>query len=898
MAMSRPSLPTKCCVSISSHNFGSSSGTTSITTDRMILVPFIPRFTLALAACCLPGAAFAKTVWLSSLDLGQMTAGWSIPKADQSVIENPIRIGGSAFEKGVGTHAHSRFRVNLEGNAKSFRAQVGLSDESASKGSVEFIVRADLREIWRSKPMRSGDVPVPLDLDLAGVKTLTLIATDGGDGNNDDHAVWADAAIVMKPGTPEPIALPPHDGIRVSTRSFSMDFSVGDDGRLYQSPIGGMKPDDDKRVHEAYPQWGDGYIHEPALQISHADGNTSTSLLYRSTTTTREAEGRDLRKIHLRDPAYPLDVTLCFRTHHELDVIEQWTEIRHEEKGEIKLERMASSALNLRPSDVRLTQFHGDWALEMQPSTETLTPGTKVIDSKIGVRAHQFRNPSFLLGFDGATNENSGRVLGGTFAWSGSFQFAFDHTGSTLRSLCGVNPFASAYHLKPGETFATPAMIWTWSEKGAGEMSRKLHAWARDFGVRDGHGKRRIVLNNWEATGFNFDFKRIVGLYDPGVEIGAEIFLLDDGWFGNKHPRLDDRAGLGDWEPNRKRLPDGLAPLAKEATRRGIDFGIWIEPEMVNPKSELFEKNPDWVIAQKGRELELQRNQLVLDITRPEVLNFEWKVIKDALDVPGVTFAKWDCNRYLTQAGSSWLAPDRQSHLWIDYNRELYRLMEKTAATFPETTLMLCSGGGGRVDYGALRFFHEFWPSDNTDPVVRVPMQWNYSYFFPAIAMASHVTHMGNRPMHFSCGVAMSGRFGMDLDVANLSAEERAVCKGAIHAYKEIRDVVLHGELFRLENPHEGYRGTMNYVTADKNRAVVFAYQLKDGPAAPVKPQGLDPDLDYTVREMNPAPGRAALAMEGKVLKGAELMKFGIEPSCSNPLEASVILIASTGTKQ
>jgi alpha-galactosidase len=850
------------------------------------------RVLTAIAAVLFPNLAFADTVWLSSLDLLQVTSGWSVAKADRSVTNQPIRIGGNPFEKGLGTHAHSRFRVNLGGNAERFLAHVGIADDVANQGSVVFVVFGDRKEIWRSQPMKGGNAASPVDLDISGIEILTLIATDHGDGTSDDHAVWANASFVMKPGKPDPVAIPPHEGVRIATRSFSIDFTIGDDGRLYQAPIGGAVQDSTKRVHEAYPQWGDGYIYEPALQITHADGNTSTNLLYQKSSATQEGEGRALHKIFLRDPAYPLDVTLCFRTHDELDVVEQWTEIRHEQKGEIKLERMASSALNLRPSDVRLTQFQGDWALEMQPVTETLTPGTKVIDSKIGVRAHQFRNPSFLLGFDGSNNETSGRVLSGTLAWSGSFQFAFDHTGTTLRSLCGVNPFASAYHLKPETSFKTPSMIWTWSDKGLGDMSRKLHAWARDFGVREGHGNRRIVLNNWEATGFDFDFDRIVGLYDPGVEIGAEIFLLDDGWFGNKHPRIHDRAGLGDWEPNRKRLPDGLAPLAQEATRRGIDFGIWIEPEMVNPKSELFEKHPEWVISQKGRELELQRTQLVLDITRPEVWDFQWKVIDDALGVPSVTFCKWDCNRYLTQAGSSWLAADRQSHLWIDYNHELYRLMEKTAEKFPDTTLMLCSGGGGRVDYGALRYFHEFWPSDNTDPVVRVPMQWNYSYFFPAIAMASHVTHMGNRPMHFSCGVAMSGRFGMDLDVANLSEEERNICKGAIEAYKEIREVVLHGELHRLENPHDAHRGALNYVSSDQNRAALFVYQLKEGASSSVKPQGLNPDQTYSVRELNPAPGRSAMPMEGKTFSGADLMRSGIVPSCANALEASVIIIS------
>src|SRR5258706_4646924 len=307
---------------------------------------------------------------------------------------------------------------------------------------------------------------------------------------------------------------------------------------------------------------------------------------------------------------------------------------------------------------------------------------------------------------------------------------------------------------------------------------------------------------------------------------------------------------------------------------------------MVNPKSELFERHPDWVIAQPKRELELQRNQLVLDLTRPEVQKFEWKIIDDTLGVAGNSYAKWDCNRYLPQPGSSWLAPDRQSHLWIDYVHALYALMDKTARTFPDTELMLCSGGGGRVDYGALRYFHEFWPSDNTDPVVRVQMQWDYSYFFPQMAIASHVTHWGNRPMHFACAVAMSGRFGMDLDLVKLSPEDKAVCAGAIRAYKRIRDVTQLGELYRLERPHDAARGALNFVSQDRLRAVVFVFQLKDGEALPVHPQGLIPDKEYMVHELNPFPGRSGVPMEGKSLKGEVLMRDGIIPSCWKSIEA------------
>ncbi|HEV2695068.1 MAG TPA: alpha-galactosidase, partial [Verrucomicrobiae bacterium] len=548
----------------------------------------------------------------------------------------------------------------------------------------------------------------------------------------------------------------------------------------------------------------------------------------------------------------------------------------------------------LPAKNVYLTHFYGDWAKEMlSPVTELITPGTKVLDSKIGVRADQFGNPSFVLSLDGPPVENSGRVLAGSLEWSGSFQCAFDDNDGSIRALCGVNPFASAYHLKAGEIFTTPKMIWAWSTNGLGDMSRKLHSWARDYGMRDGHKTRAVLLNNWEATGFDFDFKRIVGLYDPAKEIGTELFLLDDGWFGNKYPRVNDHAGLGDWQPNKSRLPDGLAPLADEAVKRGLRFGIWLEPEMVNPKSELFEKHPDWVIRQPKRELELQRNQLVLDLTRPAVQAFEWQTIQNIIGVHNVSYAKWDCNRYLTQPGSSYLAPDQQSHLWIDYVTALYALMDKTAKQYPDIELMLCSGGGGRVDYGALKYFHEFWPSDNTDPVQRVPMQWDYSYFFPPMAIASHVTHWGNRPMHFACSVAMSARFGMDLDLNKLSADDKAICAGAINAYKQIREVTQLGDLYRLENPHETFRGALDFVSGDRSKAVVFAFQLKEGQNVAVHPQGLDPAKQYTVHEINPAPGRAAIPQEGKTFSGEELMRDGITPSCSQAIEACVIQLGS-----
>jgi alpha-galactosidase len=795
-----------------------------------------------LAMTSVAGSLSAETIPLSSLDLKQMTTGWSDAKADQDVAGKPISIGGKTFSGGVGTHAASYFRVKLDGNAERFTAQVGVDDNAGGQGTVEFIVLGDGKPLWKSGVMVGGQQPIAVDLSLAGVKTLGLWVTDGNDGTDNDHADWVEAKIIIPEGGSRPVALPPYEQFNVQTKEFTLSFLLGETGRLYQRAVGavnsGLPP---PRNDEACPQAGDGYVWEPALQVVHADGNTSTALIFEDIARTNDGSGRELTRIRLRDSAYPLEVALNFRSDPQRDVVEQWTEIVHHESGPVTLQRMASTAL-LLATNVQLTHFFGDWSGEMlSPITEQITPGTKVLDSKLGVRADQFRNPSFVLSFDGLPAENSGRVLAGSLAWSGSFQCAFDDTGKSIRALCGVNPFASAYHLEPNKTFTTPAMIWVWSANGLGEMSRKLHRWARDFGMRDGHKTRAVLLNNWEATGFDFDFNRIVALYDPAKELGTELFLLDDGWFGNKYPRVNDRAGLGDWQPNRQRLPGGLAPLAAEAVKRGLRFGIWMEPEMVNPKSELFERHPDWVIAQPKRELELQRHQLVLDLTRPEVQQFEWQSIQGILAVSNVSYAKWDCNRYLTQPGSSWLAPDRQSHLQIDYVHALYALMDKTARTFPGTELMLCSGGGGRADYGALKFFHEFWPSDNTDPMARVPMQWDYSYFFPPMAIASHVTHNGDRPMHFACSVAMSACFGMDLDLTKLSAEDKAICAGAIKAYKKIREVTQLSDLYRLEDPHQSFRGALDFVSPDQSQAVVFVFQLKDGQNSAVHPQGLDP---------------------------------------------------------
>ena len=686
--------------------------------------------------------------------------------------------------------------------------------------------------------------------------------------------------------------------ISVETASMAWSIHKGNGGRLYQAGLGprstAVESDPKKlcvRVNEIYPQWGAGYIWEPALQATHADGNTSTDLIVVGQETKTVGEGVVQTRIQLKDTAYPFFVTLCFKAYPAFDVIEQWTEIRHEESGPVQLDRFASSS-PLFNTNLFLTQYIGDWANEMNPTTERLNPGIKVVDSKIIARAHQFRNPSFLLSDREIVQEDAGTVWAGALAWPGSFQFAFENVNNRVRALCGINPFASQIHLEPGRVFTTPSMVWAYSGNGLGPLSRNLHRWARRHALRDGDKPRAVILNNWEATHFAFDEKKLVSLFDRAKDVGCDLFLLDDGWFGKKYARNGDNAGLGDWMADPVKLPRGLGYLCEQAKARGLRFGIWLEPEMVNPSSELFEAHPDWAIQQPRRGVHLMRKQLVLDLSRPDVKDYVFKCVDRIMaENPGISYVKWDANRYVTQPGSAWLKPGFQSHLGIDYNNALLDIMGQVAERHPEVEMMVCAGGGGRVDFGSMRYFHEFWPSDKTDPLRRVSMQWDYSTCFPAIAISGHVTSMGRRSLKFAFDVAMSVRLGLDMDLNKLSPADQAFVASAIKTYKErLRTLVQFGELYRIENPHSGPRAVLNYVSQDRSRAALFIFQTQDASAMVAKPAGLDPAKRYRVCEINLREGEASkVPQHGKVIDGATLMEAGVLPSCAKSCESAVI---------
>ncbi|WP_219921605.1 alpha-galactosidase [Rufibacter sp. XAAS-G3-1] len=690
--------------------------------------------------------------------------------------------------------------------------------------------------------------------------------------------------------------------IFIQTDKVTLGFTVGKNQKLYQSYLGeklansqdnGLLP---ATRHEAYVPAGTDNLFEPAIRMVHTDGNPSLELRYDKHTTQQQEENVTATAIHLKDPKYPVEVILHFNAFQKENIIKTWTEIRHKEKKPVVLSNFASAMLHFDAPNYWLSQFHGDWAGEMQQQESQLTSGIKIIDSKLGTRAHKYQSPTFLLALDKPAGENHGELIAGTLAWSGNFQFAFElDEQNSLRILAGMNPYASEYRLEPNKPFVTPAFIFTYSRTGKGQASRSFHRWARNYGILDGNKPRLTLLNNWEATFFDFDEKKLVGLFDGAAQLGVDLFLLDDGWFGNKYPRNDAKAGLGDWQENKTKLPSGIGYLVEEAEKKGVKFGIWLEPEMVNPKSELYEKHPDWILKLPNREEHYQRNQLVLDLINPKVQDFMYNLVDDLLTKnPKVAYIKWDSNRSLTNTYSPYLKTE-QSKLYIDYVHSLYKVLGRIRQKYPHLPIMLCSGGGGRVDYGALPFFTEFWPSDNTDGLERVKIQWGYSNFFPAIAMSSHVTSWGKQSVKYRTDVAMMGKLGYDIQVSEFNEKDLQFSKQAVANYKRLSDVIWFGDQYRLVSPYDEDRAVLMYVSENKSKAVLFSYNLQTRHRdrfTQIRLEGLDPQKKYMVQETNLYPEtKSSFTANGKTYSGDYLMKVGIAVSPTTALTSAVFEI-------
>ncbi len=524
---------------------------------------------------------------------------------------------------------------------------------------------------------------------------------------------------------------------------------------------------------------------------------------------------------------------------------------------------------------------------------ETPLPnGQTVIADKAGLRNAFGANPGFMISIDGKPSENEGVVFGGNLLWSGNYKTEITVSNNAISICSGINEKMSSYYLTPQETFKTPEFAMTYSTEGKGGISRSFHRWARKYGVYGADEVRDILLNSWEGVYFNVNQEVMDQMMGDIAALGGELFVMDDGWFGDKYPRNNASSSLGDWMVCKEKLPLGIKGLIDAAKKHGIKFGIWIEPEMANTKSELYEKHPEWVLQQKNRELIQGRGgtQVVLDLTNPDVQDFVFGVTDNLLsENPEIAYIKWDCNVDIMNYGSLYLPANRQSEIYIRYHMGLKNVLERIRQKYPDVVIQACASGGGRVNYGLLPYFNEFWTSDNTDAIQRIFIQWGDSHFYPAIAMASHVSASPNHqtgrtvPIKFRFDVAMTGRLGMELQPKNMTPEELEFSKRAILAYKNIREIVQHGNLYRLISPYEqGSTSSLMYVNEDKTQATVFAYRinyLHNDLVPMIKLTGIDENRNYRIKDLTPLDEQKPCFLNDKVVSGKILKYVGLDVS-------------------
>ena len=646
---------------------------------------------------------------------------------------------------------------------------------------------------------------------------------------------------------------------------------------------------------DAYPAYGMNCPAEAAVAMTHADGNMSTEL-YTADVTTQG----DVTQIVLKDPKYPVQVVLCYQARYDEDMIETWTEIKNGETKPVTLTQFASCSLPIRRGNVWLSHFGGSWGNEARLVEEPLLLGQKIIKNKDGARNSHTDHAEVMFSLDGKGQENSGDVIGVALCYSGNYQLKVETDDTDFHYFfAGINPDNSAYHLKKGETFTTPKVALSFSKCGLSGVSRNFHKWGRKYMLAHGDKERKILLNSWEGVYFDINQKGMDQMMGDIASMGGELFVMDDGWFGDKYPRKTDNCALGDWVVDKNKLPEGIEGLLRDAKKHGIKFGIWIEPEMTNSVSELYDAHPDWIIKAPKREAVKGRGgtQLILDLANPKVQDFVFSIVDNLMTkYPEIDYIKWDANRPILNHGSQYLTMNDQSHLYIEYHRGLEKVCQRVRAKYPDLTIQACASGGGRANWGVLPYFDEFWVSDNTDALQRIYMQWGTSYFFPAIAMACHISATPNHTvfrttaLKYRIDVAMSGRLGMEIQPKNMTDDEKDLCRKAIAEYKQIRPIVQFGDIYRLVSPYDK-RGlaSLMYVNEAKDKSVFFWWKTESfqNELLPrVKMAGLDASKNYKIHELNRI-DLHPMDIEGKVYSGAYLMNHGLEMPYRNEPEWS-----------
>ncbi len=634
-----------------------------------------------------------------------------------------------------------------------------------------------------------------------------------------------------------------------------------------------------------YSAWGRSDLRPPALRALQQDGSSSLDLLYREhriikgkpaleglpSVYTETPDEADTLVITLEDPHTSLLCDLSYTVFKDRDVITRSTRIRNQGDLAVSLHEVMSMCIDFDSSEYRMLQLSGAHNRERHIYTRELYPGSQSIDSRRGASSHQ-QNP-FLALLSPNADEDAGVVYGFNLVYSGNF-IATVHVDQfdSSRVLMGINPFDFQWELEAGETFQTPEVVMVRSTEGLGGMSRTYHDLYRERLVRGPfRGKERpVLINNWEATYFDFDSDTILKLADEAASLGMELFVLDDGWFGS---RDDDLTSLGDWFPHTRKLPYGIKALADKIIEKGLQFGIWFEPEMISEKSLLFAEHPDWCLQVPGRKLSAGRSQLILDYSREDVREYIIQTISVILDENPISYVKWDMNRHMTEVGSLQLAPGKQRETAHRYMLGLYEVLERVTSAFPAVLFESCSGGGGRFDPGMLHYMPQTWTSDNTDPISRLAIQEGTAMVYPPLAMGAHVSASPNHQtgretsLKLRGAVAMGGNFGYELNLLELSDQEKEEIREQVSTYKRRRHLITDGDRYRLTSPLDR-KDCASWMTVSPNRDEAWAVYVStrveaNHPYRSLRLKGLDPQKRYCING-------------GPSYGGDELMEAGI----------------------
>lgn len=678
------------------------------------------------------------------------------------------------------------------------------------------------------------------------------------------------------------------DVFLLSTNSTSYAFGVDDQGLLRHlywgrkltsvadlemPPLTEVSTNDPvfEITREEFPVHGGLRYKEHCLKVIFADGTRELVYQYCGYDVTQSEEQEELI-LHLKDEHYAFYVDLHYVLHPAYDLMERSAVIRNEMSDPIQVEELYSAQFHIPYENLNFSNVHGHWGAEEQRFTQKVSYGKIVIENRRGISGHN-HNPYFILDRD--ASETSGEVFFGALRRTGNFRGVVEQTpyGETLVQL-GLNPSDCLIELAPGENFAAPAILFGYSHTGFETMSHNLHRFARDHIVHK--GSRPVLYNSWEATEFHVNSRDQIKLAQKARELGAELFVLDDGWFGERHSIQN---GLGDWYVNEGKFPNGLEELISEVKDLGMMFGIWVEPEMVNPKAQLYQQHPDWIYHYETRTSDTSRGQYVLNVTKPEVQEFIYNMMDNLLTQYDIDYVKWDANRPISQTGP-------QRDIWVRHIQTLYTIVDDLKKKHPEVLFEACASGGGRIDYGILGIFDDFWTSDNTDAYDRLYIQDAYSRIYPIKAMRAWVTDcpnfLSNRviPLTFRFHSAMMGSLGIGCNILKFTPEEMELSKDMIRLYKEIRPIIQEGDFYRLENPSADDYFLYEYRKDNEGLLFAFLPQSKVGHrGTTVRLRDLDEQAMYTLH-----------TKEGEITKsGSYLMYHGLDLHLNGDYASTII---------